>query len=164
MGVFANSGQICFAGTRVLVQRPIVDEFTERLLAFMDTLQVGHSLDAAATMGPVISNPNWTKCCPTSTSVEREGAELLRGGQRLGGEFENGYFVQPSVFGGVTNQMRIAREEIFGPFCQSCRSTTSTKPSPSPTTVNTGSVERCGHRISPPLSGRSMASTQGPCG
>ncbi len=44
-----------------------------------------------------------------------EGAELLRGGQRLGGELENGYFVQPSVFGGVTNQMRIAREEIFGP-------------------------------------------------
>ncbi len=61
MGVFANSGQICFAGTRVLVQRSIVDEFTERLLAFMDTVQVGHSLDAAATMGPVISEPQLDK-------------------------------------------------------------------------------------------------------
>ena len=57
MGVFANSGQICYAGTRVLVQRPIVDEFTERLLEFMDTVRVGHSLDDAATIGPVISEP-----------------------------------------------------------------------------------------------------------
>lgn len=115
MGVFANSGQICFAGTRVLVQRPVVDEFTERLLAFMDTLQVGHSLDAAATMGPVISQPQLDKVLSYIDVGRGEGAELLRGGERLGGEFENGYFVQPSVFGGVTNEMRIAREEIFGP-------------------------------------------------
>ena len=115
MGVFANSGQICFAGTRVLVQRPIVDEFTERLLAFMDTLRVGHSLDAAATLGPVISQPQLDKVLSYIDVGRDEGAELLRGGQRLGDELENGYFMQPSVFGGVTNQMRIAREEIFGP-------------------------------------------------
>jgi aldehyde dehydrogenase (NAD+) len=115
MGVFANSGQICFAGTRVLVQRSIVDEFTERLLGFMDTLRVGRSLDAAATLGPVISQPQLDKVLSYVDVGRAEGAELLRGGQRLGGELENGYFVQPSVFGGVTNQMRIAREEIFGP-------------------------------------------------
>ena len=115
MGVFANSGQICYAGTRVLVQRPIVDEFTDRLLAFMDTVRVGRSLDAAATMGPVISEPQLDKVLSYIDVGQREGAELLRGGQRLTGELENGYFVQPSVFGGVTNQMRIAREEIFGP-------------------------------------------------
>ncbi|MFE9926503.1 aldehyde dehydrogenase family protein [Streptomyces sp. NPDC005774] len=115
MGVFANSGQICFAGTRVLVQRPIVDEFTERLLAFMETLRVGHSLDAAATLGPVISQPQLDKVLSYIDVGRDEGAELLYGGQRIGGELENGYFVQPSVFGGVTNEMRIAREEIFGP-------------------------------------------------
>src|SRR5690349_1716347 len=115
MGVFANSGQICFAGTRVLVQRSIVDEFTERLLTFMDTLQVGHSLDAAATLGPVISKPQLDKVLSYIDDGRDDGAELLQGGERLGGDYGNGYFVQPSVFGGVTNQMRIAREEIFGP-------------------------------------------------
>ncbi|WP_329353184.1 aldehyde dehydrogenase family protein [Streptomyces sp. NBC_01261] len=115
MGVFANSGQICFAGTRVLVQRAVVDEFTERLLTFMDTLRVGHSLDAAATLGPVISQPQLDKVLSYIDVGRGEGAELLRGGGRLGGEFENGYFMQPSVFAGVTNEMRIAREEIFGP-------------------------------------------------
>lgn len=115
MGVFANSGQICFAGTRVLVQRPIVDEFTERLLAFMKTLRVGHSLDAAATLGPVISQPQLDKVLSYIDVGRDEGAELLCGGQRLEGELENGYFLEPSVFGGVTNEMRIAREEIFGP-------------------------------------------------
>jgi aldehyde dehydrogenase (NAD+) len=115
MGVFANSGQICFAGTRVLVQRPIVEEFTERLLTYLDTLRVGHSLDAAATLGPVISQTQLDKVLSYIDVGRDGGAELLYGGRRLGGELENGYFLQPSVFGGVSNQMRIAREEIFGP-------------------------------------------------
>jgi acyl-CoA reductase-like NAD-dependent aldehyde dehydrogenase len=115
MGVFANSGQICYAGTRVLVQRPVVDEFTERLLAFVDSLRVGHSLDTAATLGPVISQPQLDKVLSYIDIGRGEGAELLLGGERLGGELEDGYFMQPSVFTGVTNEMRIAREEIFGP-------------------------------------------------
>ena len=77
--------------------------------------RVGYSLDAAATLGPVISQPQLDKVLSYIDVGRAEGAELLCGGQRLGGELENGYFVQPSVFGGVTNEMRIAREEIFGP-------------------------------------------------
>jgi acyl-CoA reductase-like NAD-dependent aldehyde dehydrogenase len=115
MGVFANSGQICYAGTRVLVQRPVVDEFTERLLAFVDSIRVGHSLDTTVTLGPVVSQPQLDKVLSYIDVGRGEGAELLHGGERLGGELENGYFMQPSVFGGVTNEMRIAREEIFGP-------------------------------------------------
>jgi acyl-CoA reductase-like NAD-dependent aldehyde dehydrogenase len=115
MGVFANSGQTCFAGTRVLVQRSIVDEFTERLLAFTKTVRVGRSLDAEATLGPVISQTQLDKVLSYIDVGRDDGAELLYGGQRLMGEFGNGYFMQPSVFGGVTNKMRIAREEIFGP-------------------------------------------------
>lgn len=86
MGVFANSGQICFAGTRVLVQRSIVDEFTERLLAFMETLRVGPSLDSASTLGPVISQPQLNNVLSYIDIGRNEGAELLRGGQRLEGE------------------------------------------------------------------------------
>ena len=115
MGVFANSGQICFAGTRVLVQRSVVDEFTERLLTFVNTLRVGRSLDDSATLGPVVSQSQLDKVLSYIDVGRDEGAELVRGGERFGGELENGYFVQPSVFTGVTNQMRIAREEIFGP-------------------------------------------------
>jgi acyl-CoA reductase-like NAD-dependent aldehyde dehydrogenase len=115
MGVFANSGQICYAGTRVLVQRDVVDQFTERLLNYMETVQVGPSLDPAATLGPVISQPQLDKVLSYIDFGREDGAELLRGGHRIGGALENGYFIQPSVFGGVTNEMRIAREEIFGP-------------------------------------------------
>ena len=115
MGVFANSGQICFAGTRVLVQRSIVDEFTERLLAFTDTLRIGASLDDTADLGPIVSQPQLDRVLSYIDVGRADGAELLCGGGRLGGELKSGYFVQPSVFAGVTNDMRIAREEIFGP-------------------------------------------------
>jgi acyl-CoA reductase-like NAD-dependent aldehyde dehydrogenase len=115
MGVFANSGQICYAGTRVLVQRPVVEEFTQRLLAYVETLRVGSSLDADVTLGPVISEPQLDKVLSYIEVGQNEGAKLLCGGHRLGDELGNGYFVEPSVFGGVTNEMQIAREEIFGP-------------------------------------------------
>jgi acyl-CoA reductase-like NAD-dependent aldehyde dehydrogenase len=115
MGVFANSGQICFAGTRVLVQRPIIDEFLERLVAFTDTLRVGHSLDPQASLGPVISQPQLEKVLSYIDIGRSEGAELVRGGGRLGGQLGNGYFIEPSVLTGVTNRMRVAREEVFGP-------------------------------------------------
>lgn len=115
MGVFANSGQICYAGTRVLVQRSIVDEFTRRLVTYLDTLKVGHSLDEGTALGPVISHSQLDAVLSYIEVGVAEGAELLYGGRRLGDEFASGYFVQPSVFGGVTNDMRIAREEIFGP-------------------------------------------------
>lgn len=115
MGVFANSGQICFAGTRVLVQRPAVQEFTERLAEYMKTLRVGHSLDAQANLGPIISQNQLDSILSYVDIGQQEGAELITGGRRLAGELESGYFMQPTVFGGVNNDMRIAREEIFGP-------------------------------------------------
>ncbi|KQS64273.1 aldehyde dehydrogenase [Modestobacter sp. Leaf380] len=115
MGVFANSGQICFAGTRVLVQRPVVEEFTERLLAYVDGLRVGRGLDAGVDLGPVVSRTQLDRVLDYVRIGRAEGAQLLRGGGRVGGDLENGYFVEPCVFGEVTNSMRIAREEVFGP-------------------------------------------------
>lgn len=115
MGVFANSGQICYAGTRVLVQRSIVEEFTSRLLAHVETLRVGHSLDEAAALGPVVSASQLDTVLSYIDIGKTEGAELLYGGSRIGDDLGRGYFLQPTVFGNVTNSMRIAREEIFGP-------------------------------------------------
>ena len=114
MGVFANSGQICYAGTRVLVQRQIVEEFTARLLTYMETLKVGHSLDSDAALGPVISETQLDTVLSYVDVGLAEGAKLLRGGGRLS-DLGSGYYMEPTVFGEVTNDMRIAREEIFGP-------------------------------------------------
>lgn len=78
-------------------------------------MRVGRSLDDASTLGPVISRPQLDKVLSYIDIGRADGAELLCGGQRVEGELGKGYFVQPSVFGGVTNEMRIGREEIFGP-------------------------------------------------
>lgn len=115
MGVFANSGQICFAGTRILVQRSISDEFTARLAAFLKTLRLGTGLDPATQLGPVISEKHRDLVMSYIDTGKNEGATLVAGGEPLGGEYSNGYFVPPTVFAGVDMTMTIAREEIFGP-------------------------------------------------
>lgn len=115
MGVFANSGQICFAGTRVFVQRSIQDEFVERLRAFSQTLKVGDPLAPDTQLGPLISNKQLGSVLGYVDAGAREGARLVAGGRRLGGELSGGYFLEPTVFADVSNGMRIAREEIFGP-------------------------------------------------
>jgi aldehyde dehydrogenase (NAD+) len=115
MGVFANSGQICFAGTRVFVQRSIVEEFGQRVAEFVATIKIGDSLDEQAQLGPLISNKQLEQVMSYIKIGVEEGARLVCGGERLGGPFESGYFVTPTVFTDVNNDMRIAREEIFGP-------------------------------------------------
>jgi aldehyde dehydrogenase (NAD+) len=115
MGCFNNSGQICFAGTRVFVQRAIQDEFLERIAAFARTLQVGDPLDAATNLGPLISEAQLERVMGYVKAGSEEGARLGFGGKRLGGVLAGGYFVEPTLFSEVSNDMRIAREEIFGP-------------------------------------------------
>jgi aldehyde dehydrogenase (NAD+) len=115
MGCFNNSGQICYAGTRVFVQRPIYDEFVERLAAFSKTIKVGDSLDPATQLGPLISGKQLSTVSGYFDLARSEGAQVVAGGERLGGDLAEGYFVPPTVLSGMTNQMRTAREEIFGP-------------------------------------------------
>ncbi|HSV79564.1 MAG TPA: aldehyde dehydrogenase family protein [Ramlibacter sp.] len=115
MGVYNNSGQICTAGTRLFVQRSIQEEFVERLVAFSKTLRVGNGLDPAVQMGPVISQKQLDQVLNYMRGAVPQGAKLATGGERLGGDLANGYFVQPTVFSNVTPEMTIAREEIFGP-------------------------------------------------
>jgi aldehyde dehydrogenase (NAD+) len=115
MGVFANSGQICFAGTRVFVQREIVKEFCERVATFARSIKVGHSLDPSVQLGPLISGGQLEKVMSYVQIGTDEGARLVCGGERLKGSLSDGYFMGPTVFADVDNRMRIAREEIFGP-------------------------------------------------
>jgi aldehyde dehydrogenase (NAD+) len=115
MGIFGNSGQVCFAGSRILVQRPIAAEFTARMAGFLKTLRLGHSLDPAAQIGPVISEKQRESVLSYVDIGQREGARLVSGGAALADNLSQGYFVAPTVFADVDMGMRIAREEIFGP-------------------------------------------------
>ena len=115
MGCFNNSGQICYAGTRIFVQRPILDEFTARLAAFSKTIRVGDSLDPETQLGPLVSARQLTTVSGYFDIARAEGAKIVSGGERLGGNLADGYFVPPTVLSGMTNDMRAAREEIFGP-------------------------------------------------
>ncbi len=115
MGVYANSGQICFAGTRVFVQRAIHEEFLSRMSAHSKTLKVGDPLAADTVLGPLISQRQLERVLGYVQKGQEEGATLIAGGQRIGGSLARGYYLEPTVFGHVTNAMTVAQEEIFGP-------------------------------------------------
>jgi aldehyde dehydrogenase (NAD+) len=116
MAVFANSGQICSAGTRLFVERKIYDEFTEKVAAYGKSLRVGDSADPATQVGPLVSPEQLERVTGYLAIGRQEGARPLSGGERLTeGALSKGYFVPPTVFANVNDDMRIAREEIFGP-------------------------------------------------
>ena len=116
MAVFVNSGQVCSAGTRLFVERKIYDEFIEKVAAFAKTLKVGSSLDPSTMIGPLVSEDQLKRVVGYLESGAKEGASAVAGGARLAeGELADGYFVPPTVFKNVRSDMKIAREEIFGP-------------------------------------------------
>ncbi|MDA8051840.1 MAG: aldehyde dehydrogenase family protein [Rhodospirillales bacterium] len=116
MAVFANSGQICSAGTRLFVERRIYDEFTERVAAYGRSLRVGDGSDPQTEVGPLVSEAQLERVTGYLATGRQEGARPLSGGERLTeGALASGYFVPPTVFADVRDTMRIAQEEIFGP-------------------------------------------------
>jgi aldehyde dehydrogenase (NAD+) len=116
MAVFANSGQICSAGTRMFVERGIYDEFTERVAEYSKSLRVGDSSDPETQIGPLVSSQQLDRVTGYLAIGRQEGARPLSGGERLtDGDMAKGYFVPPTVFADVKDEMRIAQEEIFGP-------------------------------------------------
>ena len=116
MAAFANSGQVCSAGTRLFVERKIYDEFVGRVADFARNLRVGDGVDATTEIGPLVSQTQLDRVTGYFKIGTGEGASVLTGGERLVGEgLEKGYFVAPTVFTDVRDEMRIAREEIFGP-------------------------------------------------
>jgi aldehyde dehydrogenase (NAD+) len=116
MACFVNSGQICSAGTRLFVERKIYDEFTARVAEYGRNLRVGDSRDPSTEIGPLVSADQLARVTSYLDIGRQEGAKPLVGGHRLmDGRLANGYFVPPTVFANVNNEMRIAQEEIFGP-------------------------------------------------
>jgi acyl-CoA reductase-like NAD-dependent aldehyde dehydrogenase len=107
-----NSGQICSAGTRLFVHESLHDEIAERIAAIASQYRIGSPLQQDTQMGPLISQRQMERVLSYVDSGKSDGAHLNVGGQRVG---DIGYFVQPTVFSNVSNEMRIAQEEIFGP-------------------------------------------------
>ncbi len=116
MAVFANSGQICSAGTRLFVEERIYDEFVAKVADFGKSLRVGNGLDPETQIGPLVSEQQLERVTGYFDIGRKEGASALAGGERLTeGGLGKGYFVPPTVFANVNDDMRIAQEEIFGP-------------------------------------------------
>ena len=112
---FANSGQACVAGTRILAPRSRLPEILDRLKTAVAALKVGDSTDPSVNVGPMVSQKQWDRVQGYIQLGLEEGAELLVGGEGRPRGLDRGWFAQPTVFAGVNNDMRIAREEIFGP-------------------------------------------------
>lgn len=113
-GLF-NSGQTCGAFTRLFVHRSRVDEFVDKLGAAADALTVGPGSDPKTVVGPMVSAEHVERVASYVRSGIVEGAQLVTGGERAGGDLADGYFFRPTVFTEVTDELTIAREEIFGP-------------------------------------------------
>jgi aldehyde dehydrogenase (NAD+) len=111
-GIFFNAGQVCSAGSRVLVQEKVYDEVVERLAVRANALRIGDPADRATTLGPVISEKQMKSILDYVDIGRKEGALLITGGERVG---DRGYFISPAVFANVRHEMRISQEEIFGP-------------------------------------------------
>jgi len=115
-GAMLSTGQKCTATSRVIVQREVLDGLRERLVARAQAFRVGDGRDPQSQMGPLVSASAEQTVLDYITIGQNEGARLLTGGHKLTGDpYDRGYFVAPTVFDGVTPDMRIAQEEIFGP-------------------------------------------------
>jgi acyl-CoA reductase-like NAD-dependent aldehyde dehydrogenase len=113
-GVFYNQGEVCNAGSRLLVHESIKDDLLERIVRIAATIQPGDPLDPATRMGAIVDRTQLDRVLGYIDTGQSEGAELHLGGHRAREE-SGGYFVEPTIFDAVSNDMRIAREEIFGP-------------------------------------------------
>jgi acyl-CoA reductase-like NAD-dependent aldehyde dehydrogenase len=115
-GVFGNKGEMCTAGSRLLVHQDVYDRFVEELGARARKLRVGNPLDPASQMGSQISARQMDRILDYIESGKQEGARLVCGGERdTEGEKAKGYYVKPTVFADVKPEMQVAQEEIFGP-------------------------------------------------
>jgi phenylacetaldehyde dehydrogenase len=114
LGIFFNQGQVCSAGSRMFVQEKIYDSTVEELTRSVGDLQLGPGIDPMTQMGPLVSHDQMERVLGYIATGNNEGARLVTGGSRAP-ELGPGYFVRPTVFADVDGDMRIAREEIFGP-------------------------------------------------
>src|SRR5688500_9087445 len=115
-GIFAATGQTCIAGSRLLVQQSIHDEFVEKLVALAKTAKMGDPMSLETQVGPVTNQPQYKKVLGYIDIAKAEGVNVALGGAKATRpECGEGWFVEPTIFTGVRNSMRIAQEEVFGP-------------------------------------------------
>jgi acyl-CoA reductase-like NAD-dependent aldehyde dehydrogenase len=114
-GIFFNQGQVCCAGSRLFLEKSIHDEFMSKLLARVAKMQQGNGMDEKTQIGPQVSKDQQDRILSYIDIAKKEGASVACGGDAPAGDLAKGYFVKPTIFTGVHNDMRIAQEEVFGP-------------------------------------------------
>jgi acyl-CoA reductase-like NAD-dependent aldehyde dehydrogenase len=114
-GIYSNNGQQCLAGSRILVQRSIAEEFIARFVERTRRIRVGDPMDPATEVGPLAFEGHMQRVLSYVEAARADGATVLTGGGRASG-FDRGFFVEPTAVLATSNQCRVCQEEIFGPF------------------------------------------------
>ena len=114
--IYSINGERCTSSSRLLIQDTVREEFEAKLVARVNNIKVGHPLDPATEIGPLVTQEHYDKVTSYFDIATEDGATVAAGGVKVGGE---GYFVRPTLFTNATNKMRIAQEEIFGPVLTS---------------------------------------------
>jgi acyl-CoA reductase-like NAD-dependent aldehyde dehydrogenase len=114
-GAFLNAGQVCVAYARFYVDAKRIDEFAEKAGGAAEAMKMGPGIDESTQLGPLTSEEHLNRVDAYVKGGQKEGAQLVTGGERADGELGSGFFYKPTVFSGVKDEMKIAREEIFGP-------------------------------------------------
>jgi acyl-CoA reductase-like NAD-dependent aldehyde dehydrogenase len=115
LSIFANNGQQCLAGSRILVERGVFEDFTGRFAERAAAMRVGDPLDDATELGPLASAPHMNRVLGFAETARSEGCRILTGGARRE-DLGTGYFIQPTAVVAPSNAARVAQEEVFGPF------------------------------------------------
>src|SRR5580700_6569699 len=114
-GIFYGKGEVCNAGSRLFLESKVKDEFTEKLVARAAKMRPEDPLDPKTRLGAIVSQEQMQTVLGYIESGKKEGAKLIAGGHRVSVDGGKGFFIEPTIFGGVKNDMTIAQEEIFGP-------------------------------------------------
>jgi acyl-CoA reductase-like NAD-dependent aldehyde dehydrogenase len=114
-GIFYGKGEVCNAGSRLFVESKVQDEFLEKLVARAKKLQPADPLDPKTRLGAIVSQEQMQTVLGYVETGKKEGAKVIAGGNRVTVDGGKGFFLEPTIFGDVTNDMKIAQEEIFGP-------------------------------------------------
>ena len=113
--VFSTAGQECVAGSRLFIERPVFNEVLEGLKAQVERIRVGSGFTPKVHIGPLVSQTQLQRVLGYIESGRRGGAQLVAGGERLGGDLADGYFLSPTIFSHQDDSLAIVQEEIFGP-------------------------------------------------
>src|SRR5947209_7666957 len=114
-GIFYGKGEVCNAGSRLFVENKLKDEFTEKLVARVSKMKPADPLDPKTRLGAIVSQEQMQTVLGYIDAGKKDGAKLVAGGNRVSVDGSKGFFIEPTIFGDVQNDMKIAREEIFGP-------------------------------------------------